>query len=106
MLIKGLELDKGSPHKCLHSKTCCTWSFSQSFIKNCHMHKLVSLWTIEGGWKNTIARTTRINAKEPHWMNHRPNSLEKHKRITTPPILKSKGCAHTNEVEEDSNGMF
>jgi hypothetical protein len=70
------------------------------------MRKLVSLWIVEGGWKNTTARKTRINAKQPHWMNWRPNGLGEHKMIITPPTSKSKGCAHTNEAEEDSNGML
>jgi hypothetical protein len=67
---------------------------------------LVSLWSVEWGWKNATTRTTRINAKQPHRMEHRPNNLGEHEWITTPPNSKLKGCAHTNETAEDLNAMF
>jgi hypothetical protein len=58
------------------------------------------------GGKDTIARKIRKYAKHAHQNVHKPNDQTKARKRIVPPTSKLKGCAHTNEDEEDPNGRL
>lgn len=43
---------------------------------------------------------------QPHQKRHRPNDQGEVRMTTITHASKLKGCAHTNEDEEDSNGKL
>jgi hypothetical protein len=62
--------------------------------------------TTRGEEKNTIMGITTKNAMQPHQKGHRPNGQGEVRMTTIAHASKLKGCTHTNEDEEDSNGKL